>query len=253
MKFLIARSKELLFVLSMIMMLGADVSLVASDISSENLSDNESSQLLNTDEALLDVNYDQQVIRACCPAASCRLVLSGPRVAMIPYASGILAGIVAGDISVLFPLVMGFGSSDPAITLIDPVATISRTSFAFTVPAAGTLHDLRVSVDANFLLAAITPIPATAFTFTLLISPCAGTSGSATLPYVATGLNAIASFPATTLPISPSTLLNACGTSTGSIPVSAGDRVVLQITSNQTLLPGVTLLGLSAGLLYSPA
>ncbi|MFZ5953977.1 MAG: hypothetical protein ACOYT8_02625 [Candidatus Dependentiae bacterium] len=169
---------------------------------------------------------------------------------LVPFSSGLLT--LGVDLPLGLPttgILLGFGSSNLA-DLVDPGLTVTNTGYAFSVPRAGTLHDLRVSVDSVYAIGA----PSTPFslTFTIIVSSC--TAGTLT-PYTATALAATAT---TTAPAQPITILTAggagCGSSATSIPVAAGDRVALLVTPN-IAIPITTLatLSLSAGVLYSPA
>lgn len=170
---------------------------------------------------------------------------------IIPYASGL---VTLG--STAFPaglptsgLVMAFGSSNLQGT-VDPGVTVTDTAFAFTAPSAGTISNLRVSVDSIYAIGA--PATPFTFTFTVLSSPC--TQGSLT-PYSSTGISATASTTAPTAPISVLTAGGAgCGSSSSSFAVSPGDRVVIRVTPNEAI-PATTLanLAFSAGLVFTPA
>ena len=144
---------------------------------------------------------------------------------IIPYSSGLLtvATSFPGSVFPTTGLVMAFGSSNLE-GIVDTGITARNTSYAFTVPAAGTLHHLRVSADSVYTLGA----PATAFTltYTLLVSHC--TTGTVTA-YTPTSLSATATItPPATAILAPGGA--GCGSNAGSITVAAGDRVVLLVT-----------------------
>jgi len=171
---------------------------------------------------------------------------------IIPYSSGLLTvGVNTPATIPTTGLVMAFGSSNiTGIAAVDPTLTVTETGYAFTVPRAGTLHNLQVSVDSAY----VTSLGATpfTFTFTLLRSPC--TSGVLT-DYTSTGLSATAT---TTAPTSglvgPIAGGAGCGSNAGSITVAQGDRIVMLVTPSAPVSDVVlALLSLSAGVLYSPA
>lgn len=145
-------------------------------------------------------------------------------------------------------ILLGFGSSSLA-ALAEPALTLTNSAYAFSVPAVGTLHDLRVSVDTVYAIGA--PSTGYTFTFTILVSSC--TAGTVT-PYTATALAASAT---TTAPAQPIIVLTAggagCGSSATSIPVAAGDRVALLVTPSADI-PALTIstVGITAGVLYTP-
>lgn len=168
---------------------------------------------------------------------------------LIPFASGVLT--LGVNLPLGFPtsgILLGFGSSSLA-ALAEPALTLTDSAFAFSVPAAGTLHDLRVSVDSVYAIGA--PSTDFTFTFTILVSSC--TAGTTT-PYTGRGLAASATI---TAPAQPITVLTAggagCGSSATSIPVAAGDRVALLVTPSADV-PTLTIstLAITAGVLYTP-
>lgn len=169
---------------------------------------------------------------------------------IIPFSSGLIT--IGTSIPSPFPttgIAMAYGSSGLEGLLANPVVT--NTAFAFTVPHAGTLHDLQVSVDSIYAASA----PSTPFTFTFTVYHSACTAGTVT-PYTATALTATAS---TTAPAQPISVLTPGGAGCGSlagtpVTVAAGDRIVMIVTSN-AVIPSTTVLNLalSAGVMYTPA
>jgi hypothetical protein len=172
---------------------------------------------------------------------------------LIPFSSGL---VTVSFNTLGIPSYMGFGSSSingPNFAVGSPI----ETSYAFTVPQAGTLHHLQATVDALYAASAFSA-PQVTYTFTLLKSPCNAGTGCQSLapnPYTATSLSTTVCFAALTP--SPSVMLpfSACNQNNGSISVAAGDRIVLQLTSNPSPVPrpSIFALAFSAGLFFTPA
>lgn len=170
---------------------------------------------------------------------------------IIPFSSGNgVGGVILNLATAGLPttgFVMGFGS-DALLTgpLVDPALTATYSSFAFTVPQAGTLYNLWGTVDANYLVTGSGTFP---FVYTIYHSSVV--NGTPT-PYTATTLTATATL---TPPATTPGLRSAFGNSATSLAVAAGDRIVLVVTPT-TAIPATTQLGLAgfnAGVLYSPA
>ncbi|MCL4360727.1 hypothetical protein M1446_00015 [Candidatus Dependentiae bacterium] len=165
---------------------------------------------------------------------------------LIPFASGILG---TTQITALTGsgLVMGFGANAPLLALTGGPLIVTETQFAFTVPAAGTIHTLNVRADANFV--GLTAPAGFDLTFEILRSTCtAGTAAAYTVTPISTTVTI-------TPPGAVPGAVSACGSSAASIAVAAGDQIVLHVipSSVVTLGANVSLLGLSAGILYTPA
>jgi hypothetical protein len=161
---------------------------------------------------------------------------------VVPFSSGV---IVPASVTASQPAVMGFGSSSNAF-----FSPVQFGRFAFSAPSNGTLVGLRVSADAHF-------VPNTAqaqldYVFTIMRSP--GASGLTTT-YVPIALSAIATFAPTTFTTYPvGAYVTASGVVQGSIPITAGDRLVLQVSSNMPgTPPALDELSFQAGLLLIPA
>jgi hypothetical protein len=173
---------------------------------------------------------------------------------IIPFSSGI---VVPASITTSSPIVIGFGNNRviAAPGLAGSPATTSdamATQFAFSIPVTGTLQDLQVSVDAHFK-------PNTAqtlltYTFTLYRSPSTISPPDTGLTaYATTGLTANATFSAASGLIFPTgSYRTASGNATGPANVTAGDRVVLYIVSNQaTTPPALDEIAFSAAVTYA--
>jgi hypothetical protein len=174
---------------------------------------------------------------------------------LIPFSSGI---VVPASITTTSPIVLGFGSNQviAAPGLAGPPATTSdlmATQFAFSIPAAGTLQNLQVSVDTHF--APTTGQASLTYTFTLYVSSSTNGSPGPDLinAYVTTGLSASATFPASTTTTFPTgAYLTASGNGIGPVSVSTADRIVLYIVSNQaTTPPAIDQIAFSASVSYS--
>jgi len=167
---------------------------------------------------------------------------------LIPFASDpiAIAGI-SGSSLLTTGLVMGFGNN-VLLTGITNTDTVSEGGFAFSVPSDGTLHNLQVSVDALYLLGLGNGGTSFTFNFTLLHSSAVN---GTTTPYTATGLTA--SVTLTPLAGLLGGLRSASGSSAASIPVTAGDRIVMLVQPT-TPVPALTisLIAFNAGVLYSP-
>lgn len=164
-----------------------------------------------------------------------------------PFASGVLTLGTFGTIP-LTGVGMGFG----AATLLTGVAAtdeITHAGYSFVVPAAGTLHNLAVSVNA--VTTALGLPAATPVVFTIYTSPAP--AGTAITPptYTASTLTATATLPASTALVQS---LAASAASATSIPVAAGTRVTIVVTPGLAInLLDVSLLALNAGVMFSPS
>ena len=164
---------------------------------------------------------------------------------LIPFSSGIIAN---SSVTTSPPVVMGFGSNTVVTTISSP---IMFGQYAFSVPLAGFLSNLQASVDAHF--APNTAQDLLTYTFTILDSPCTGLTAP-TNTYAPTLLSADATFPAvTTITYPAGQYVSTSGNNTSSIPVAQGDRIVLQITSNQGTPPAIDAIGFNGGVFYSPS
>ncbi|MEO6323069.1 MAG: hypothetical protein ABIT01_14320 [Thermoanaerobaculia bacterium] len=164
--------------------------------------------------------------------------------AVISFSSGV---INPSTVSLFSPIVMGFGSSRVVPLGSDPV---QQGQFAFTAPSNGVVERLQVSADVHFAPSASQG--ALVYTFAIQTSP--GFSG-ATFPYSPTPVSAAVFLPAVTATTYP---IGAYVTASGFIQlpfaVSAGDRLVLQVTSSMLAAPpALDQLGLQAALLFTPA
>ena len=159
---------------------------------------------------------------------------------VIPFSSGV---VVPASVNQFQPLVMGFGASR-VVSGFPPSVTQSG-QFAFTAPSNGVIERLQVSADVRF-------VPNTAqgplnYTFAIVQAPIGAPF------YFPTGLSATVLFPAATVAtyVVP-TYVSASGSTPNLLLVSAGDRLVLQVTSNMFgAPPAIDELGLSAGLLFT--
>lgn len=178
---------------------------------------------------------------------------------VIPFASGNSTTVTGGVVTPFtlattgLPttgLVMGFGDNSLLTGAVNPGLTATYGSFAFTVPLAGTLHNLWGSVDANFLVGGIGTGP---FPISYTIYHSSAVNG-VTNAYTPTALTATA-----TLTSPPSFISTALQTAFGnnlttSLPVAAGDRIVL-VVAPTTAVPAATIgvVGFQAGVVYTPA
>lgn len=167
---------------------------------------------------------------------------------VVPFSSGLLTLAAVPTFPALLNIpttgfVMGFGSNS-LFSSGSPVPDISSdTAFSFSVPEAGTIYNLRVSVDSLFLIAGTFT-----YTFTVLQSPCV--NGSTPSAYTVTTLTATAT--TTAAAIGQGT--TGCGSNTSvSIPVAAGDRITILVTPN-AVVPATTVVNaaFSAGFDYAP-
>jgi hypothetical protein len=146
---------------------------------------------------------------------------------LIPFSSGV---IVPASVTSASPIVMGFGSN----RVIAPAATdftIMISQYAFTIPVAGTLRDLQVSVDAQYI--ANTALAPLRYSFAIITSPCVATIPPLAAPYTLSSLVAQADFPAATTTSFPVTqVLASCGHGIGPIVVAAGTRVALRVDAS---------------------
>ena len=168
---------------------------------------------------------------------------------LIPFSSGVLSAVA---ISASFGAInggvaIGFGSNAISTGLTAGVRTATLGGYAFDVPADGTLHDLRIGVDADYLASLVPSTPS--LVFTLLNSAC--TTGASN-PYTATALTATATL--TSPGVSTAGVRSACGSNAGSIAVAAGDRIVVEVTSASAILnTSIDFLSFNAGLMYTPS
>lgn len=177
---------------------------------------------------------------------------------VVPFSSGLLS--LAAESSFPFieaipltGLVMGFGSSSLVPVAVPTSVIPTQTGFSFSVPEAGTLYNLRVSVDSAFVAALGAETPIT-FTFTVLQSPCVDGTTSA---YTATSLTATATTTTPAGTIFPLVALTAgttgCGSNAAGIPVAAGDRITILVTPSVEVSPLIlATAAFSAGLDYAP-
>ena len=159
---------------------------------------------------------------------------------VIPFSSGV---VVPATVTLFQPLVMGFGASR-VVSGFPPSATQSG-QFAFTAPSNGVIERLQVNVDVRFVpFTAQAPLT---YTFSIVQGPVGSPS------YFPTGLSVITFFPAATVTTYVvQTYASASGSASFPLLVSAGDRLVLQVTSNMAgAPPAIDELGLSAGLLFT--
>lgn len=178
---------------------------------------------------------------------------------VVPFGSGLisLATVPVFPQIATIPLtglVMGFGSSSLVPAAVPTSIIPTETGFSFSVPEAGTLYNLRVSVDSTFAAALATATPIT-FTFAVLHSPCVSGTVSA---YTATTLTAtaLAATPAgTVFPLAALTQgATGCGSNiVNTVPVSAGDRITILVTPSIAVLPAVLdTVAFSVGFEYAP-
>lgn len=162
----------------------------------------------------------------------------------IPFSAG---AIQVSNVTVNPPVVIGFGSHQ----IINPVSSpVQYTQYAFTIPTSGTLYDLQGSIDAHFI--ANTAQTTWTYSFTVFKSSCSGTQNP-TSPYISTGLISSVTLPASASNTFPSgQYVSVCNTATGPVPVTAGDRVAVLLTSNLFgTPPALDEIGFTAGMFYS--
>jgi hypothetical protein len=171
-------------------------------------------------------------------------------------ASGVGGGLVAFSAGVITPssvtfsgpVVIGFGSNRVVLGF----SPVQYGQYAFTVPADGQLTNLQVSVDAHFA-PNTSQIPLT-YVFTVYRSPAGPPVQIPSPPFSPTALVAVVTFPSVLSSTYPAgTYMTVSGSATGPIPVLAGDRIALVVTSD---LPGtppaIDEISFSAGLLVTP-
>jgi len=162
----------------------------------------------------------------------------------IPFSSG---AIVNATVIANPPTVMGFGNNQVVTPVSSPV---QFGQYAFSIPTTGTLNNLSASVDVHF--APNTAQDAFSYIFTIYVSHCVGVENP-DLGYAATALTVSVPLPATTTTTFPDGQYVASTASTvGPVPVVAGDRVVMVLTSTMVgTPPALDQVSFSAGVFYS--
>lgn len=162
----------------------------------------------------------------------------------IPFSSG---SINVSDVTLNPPVVISDGSNQ----VINPISSpVQFTQYAFTIPASGTLSNLRASVDVHYI--ANTAQTAWTYNFSVFRSACAGTENP-TQSYNSTGLVSAVTLPGVANNTFPSgQYVSACNTALGPIAVNTGDRIALLLTSTQFGAPtAFDEIAFSAGMFYS--
>jgi hypothetical protein len=140
---------------------------------------------------------------------------------------------------------MGFGSSvEQTVTGLPLI--IQTTSFSFSIPKSGVLFNFEVSVDI-LLLRELSANQN--FIFTLIRSASTNGTMIPANPYTSTGYTATVTFTQNFV----ATVYTASQINIGSIAVSPGDRIVVQVTPNPSPIDSaVIMIAMTAGLSYSP-
>lgn len=175
---------------------------------------------------------------------------------LIPFSTGI---IISGATMVsAAPRLMGFGSS--AVEVINTMTGESTSppeagGFAFPIPFDGTVSNLQVSADVLFTGITVITDPLV-YRFTVFRSPSFPNDGTShpALPYLTTAFETFVIFSGT---VTPDTVFYAAtNLNTGSLVVSAGDRIGIRIrtdAASAATAAQTTQLSFSASLSYARA
>lgn len=172
---------------------------------------------------------------------------------LIPFSSGLVTVSIT-PATLGAPSVMAFGNSfinGPDIAVNSPL----QTGYAFSVPRDGWLHNLQANADLLYTINNITPAPQQNITFTLLRSPANfGCQHAVPNAYTAL-LSTTVCFSAFPSPLGFLTPASSSSQNAGSVAVSAGDRIVLQVSADPAPINinFIFALALSAGVFYTPA
>lgn len=175
---------------------------------------------------------------------------------LIPFSTGI---ILSGAAVVSFaPVLMGFGNHTVEIIDFSGESTMPPNAggFSFIVPFNGTISNLSISAD--LLVASVASINVTplVYNFTLFRSASSPNNGIAHLstPYVTIPFTSTLTFGGPGNTLFAGTFYSATNINTGSIVVTAGDRIGVRIRTAQSSDPSaadITQLSFSASLFYS--
>ncbi|MBK9981943.1 MAG: hypothetical protein IPP15_05875 [Saprospiraceae bacterium] len=175
---------------------------------------------------------------------------------LIPFSTGV---ILSGATVVSFaPVLMGFGSHTTEVINGSGESTSPPEAggFTFTVPFSGTIQNLAISAD--LLVASVASINVTPLIYNVTVyrAPSTPNNGVSHLssPYVTSPLTGTLSFGGPTNTLNAGTFYTATNINTGSLAVTAGDRIGVRIRTAQSSDPSaadITQLSFSASLFYS--
>ncbi len=155
---------------------------------------------------------------------------------------------------------MGFGNSTVEVINGSGESTMPPEAggFAFPVPFDGTIENLQISAD--LLVASVVSINTLGleYEFTVFRAPSVPNNGvdHISAPYVTTPLSSSVRFGFPNNTITAGTFRTATNLNTGSLEVSAGDRIGIRVRTVQETDPSaadITQLSFSASLSYTPS
>lgn len=181
---------------------------------------------------------------------------SGHGGGLIPFSTGVIlngAAVISAA-----PVLMGFGSHTVEVINGSGESTNPPEAggFAFTVPFTGTIQNLAISAD--LLVASVSVINVFPLTYniTVYLAPSLPNNGISHLSssYVTTPLTSSLTFGGPGNLVFPGTFYTATNINTGSIAVTAGDRIGVRIRTAQfsdLAANDINQLSFSASLFYS--
>jgi hypothetical protein len=177
---------------------------------------------------------------------------------LIAFSSGIVRS--GATVVSAAPVLLGMGNSTVEVINFSGESTSPPEAggFSFVVPYNGVIQNLQVSTD---LLAASQVSINTLglqYDFTVFVSPSSPNNGTdhAALPYLTRPLTSSVRFGFPNTIINAGTFRSATNINTGSIVVSAGDRIGIRVRTLQSTdasASDITQLSFSASLIYTPA
>jgi hypothetical protein len=176
---------------------------------------------------------------------------------LIPFSTGII--LSGATVVSAAPILMGFGRNTVEVINGSGESTMPPEAggFAFTVPFNGTISNLQISTDLLVASVAAINVVGLQYDFTVFISPSTPNNGidHVSSNYVTTALTSSVRFGFPNTVLTPSTFRSATNINTGSIVVSAGDRIGVRIRTLASTDPSaadITQLSFSASFMYTP-
>ena len=179
-----------------------------------------------------------------------------PRGGLIPFSTGPFLN--GASVQSTVPILMGFGSQ--TVETIGPggesTNPVEVGGFAFTIPHTGMIKSIQISADILVTsIVSINTIPVI-YHFTVIRAPSVPNNGICHIasPYLTTPLKSSLTFGGPTNTVLPGTYYNATNINPGSLAVTAGDRICVQVRTESASDPStsdINQLSFSASLIYA--
>ena len=194
----------------------------------------------------------------CCIGPTGPSGISGSGSGIIPFSTGII--LSGAEVVSAAPILMGFGNN--TVETIDGSGESTMPpqagGFAFPIPFDGVVQNLQISAD--LLVASVVSINTLGlqYDFTVFRAPSVPNNGIDHLssPYLTTALTSSIRFGFPNTTVVAGTFRTATNLNTGSLVVSAGDRIGVRVRTLQSTDPSaadITQLSFSATLSYAPS